>query len=148
MINNSTEIKKVKHEPEALLAKQNTCNNASLEIKEEQLDISKQWMQTGNVNVYRETFIVKKTFIVDVEREELVIENKVNNEQATNHGKLNTAIIRIPLSEQNVKFTKHRVALEDVSIYRKEIADIKSIEATLKKENLKIKISGDLKIRD
>ena len=151
MINNSTDINKSNHSPESLLANQNNCNtnnNVIFKIKEEQLDISKQWMQTGDVNVYRETFIVKKTFTIEVEREELVIENKIINTQNTNKINTNTNIIRIPLSEENVEFTKHRIALEDVSIYRQKIEDIKNIEATLKKEKVKINILGDLKIKE
>ncbi len=43
-------------------------------------------------------------------------------------------VVRIPLFEESVQFTKHNVALEDVSIYKHKIEDIKSIEATLKRE--------------
>ena len=143
MINNSTEIKKAKPTSDILFAKQNTCNtrnNVVFDIKEEQLDISKQWMQTRDVNVYRETFIIKKTFTIEVEREELIIENKGINTQTTNHRDTNTDIIRIPLSEENVEFTKHKIVLEDVSIFRQKIEDIKNIETTLKKEKLNFKI--------
>lgn len=147
MINNSSEIKKTNQTPKSLSTKQNTCENVIFEIKEEQLDISKQWMQTGDVNVYREILMIKKTFTIEVEREELVIENTVLNAQSSNHRNINAGIIRIPLSEENIEFTKHKIALEDVSIYRQKIEDIKNIEATLKKEKLKVKISRDLKIK-
>lgn len=151
MIKNFEKSKKTNQTTEALYTKQNMCNtnnNVILEIKEEQLDISKQWMQTGYVNVYRETFKVKKAFTIEVEREELVIESTVNKTQTINHTNINTNIIRIPLSEENVEFTKHRITLEDVSIYKQKIKDIKNIEATLKSEKLKVKILGDLKIKD
>ena len=45
-----------------------------------------------------------------------------------------TEVIRIVLSEEQVEFTKHRVALEDVSIYKQLIKDIKHIEETLRRE--------------
>lgn len=146
MKNNSTKNKNEKLIPEKITSKQNICNankDVTLEIKEEQLDISKKWMQTGEVHVYRETSKINKSFTVEVEREELVIEKKT---LGTNHTDKDTEVIRIPLSEENVEFTKHRITLEDVSIYKQKIEEIKSIEATLKKEESKVRISGDLKI--
>ena len=50
--------------------------NVTFQIKEEQLDIAKKWIQTGEVKVYRETFTEEKNFTVPVKREELVIEKK------------------------------------------------------------------------
>jgi stress response protein YsnF len=38
----------------------------TLQIKEEQLDIVKKWVQTGEVKVYRETFTEEKTFTIPV----------------------------------------------------------------------------------
>ena len=40
------------------------------------------------------------------------------------------------------------VALEDVSIYKQQIEDIKHIEETLNREAAKVKISGSPKVRD
>ena len=151
MINNFTEIKNTKHTQNTIPLVEtvyNTSKNVKLDIKEEQLDITKKWMQTEEVNVYRETFTVKKHFTLEVEREELVIEKKAIHNPLTDSPCMDTEIIRIPLSEENVKFTKHKIALEDVSIYKQKIKDIKSIETTLKKEKLKVEISGDLKIKD
>ena len=46
--------------------------------------------------------------------------------------------MRILLSEEKVEFTKHKIALEDVTIYKQQIDDIKHIEATIKHEESKI----------
>jgi uncharacterized protein (TIGR02271 family) len=57
-----------------------------------------------------------------------------------------TDTIRILLNEEQVEFTtKHRVALEGVSIYKQQIEDIKHIEETLKREEPKVIISGSPK---
>lgn len=114
-------------------------SDVTLQIKEEQLDIAKKWMQTDEVKVYREVFKEEKLFTVPVERIELVIENKTKEAP--------DQIIRIPLSEERVEFSKHKVTLEDVSIYKEKIEDIKHIEETLKREKVKVKISGSLKVK-
>jgi len=121
---------------------------ATFQIKKEQLDIAKKWLQTGEVNIYRETFTEKKTFTVPVRREELVIKKKVLDSADSDIKNMPTEIIRILLSEEHVEFTKHKVNLEEVSIYKQEIQDIKHIEETLKREDLKVKISDSLKFLD
>ncbi|MBW9172072.1 YsnF/AvaK domain-containing protein [Clostridium estertheticum] len=114
---------------------------ATFQIKKEELDIAKEWLQTGEVNIYRETFTEKKTFTVPVKREEIVIKKKVLASADSEIKNMPTEIIRIPLSEEHVEFTKHKVNLEEVSIYKQQIQDIKHIEETLKREALKVKIS-------
>ncbi|KMT21928.1 YsnF/AvaK domain-containing protein [Clostridium cylindrosporum] len=120
--------------------------SATLEIKEEQLNIAKKLIKTGEVKIYREEFTEEKSFTIPVIREELVIEKKV---LSSNNSKLKdspTETIRIPLSEEQVELTKHKVALEDVSIYKQKIQEIKHIEETLKKEEVKVKVSGSPKV--
>ncbi|MCB2358035.1 YsnF/AvaK domain-containing protein [Clostridium estertheticum] len=121
---------------------------ATFQIKKEQLDIAKEWLQTGEVNIYRETFTEEKTFTVPVKREELVIKKKVLVSDDSEIKNMPTEIIRIPLSEEHVEFTKQKVNLEEVSIYKQQIQDIKHIEETLKREALKVKISDSLKFLD
>jgi len=122
-------------------------SNVKIQIKQEQLDIAKEWIQTGEVKIYRETLMENKTFNVPVKREELVIEKKTIASVKIGHKDSLTEVIRIPISEEQVEFTKHMVTLEDISIYKEQIEDIKHIEDTLKKESAKIKITGSPKVR-
>lgn len=122
--------------------------DVTLQIKEEQLDIAKKWIKTGDVKVYRETFSEEKNFTVPVIREELVIEKTSLPYDNLEKKDSETEIIRIPISEEQVELTKHKVTLEDVSIYKEQIEDIQHIEETLKKEKAKVKISGSPRVRD
>lgn len=151
MAKDSTENKNDEYVPNVATLKQSICNpnkNVTLKIKEEQLDISKEWMQTGDVKIYRESSTLQKSFTVPVERVELVIEHTIPAGITTKHNDMHTEVIRIPLSEESIEFTKHKVTLEDVSIYKQKIQDIKIIEATLKREEAKVKVSGSLRIKD
>lgn len=56
-----------------------------------------------------------------------------------------TEAIRILLNEEQVEFTKHRVALEGVSIYKQQIEDIKHLKRHRKREEPKVIISGSPK---
>ncbi|AFQ43336.1 YsnF/AvaK domain-containing protein [Desulfosporosinus meridiei] len=141
-------INNAKYIPETSAPKQNFTNNVTLQIKEEQLDLAKKWMQTGEVKIFRESFIQEKSFTVPIKREELVIERKDFVSATPEHKVEPPNVIRIPLSEEQIEFIKHRVDLEDVSIYKQQIVDIKHIEETLKREDLKVKISGSPKVSD
>ena len=122
--------------------------NEILQIKEEQLEIAKKWIQSNDVKVYREVFTEEKSFTVPITREELVVEKKVLASATAGQNEIPTEAIRIVLSEEQVEFTKHKVALEDVSIYKQQIEDIKHIEETLKREEAKVIINGCPNVRD
>ena len=122
--------------------------DVTLQIKQEQLDIAKKWIQTGEVNIYRETFTEEKSFTVPVNREELVIEKKSIDIGTSTHEDMTKEVIRIPLNEEKIEFTKQRVDLEDVSIYKEQIQDIKHIEETLKCEEPRVKVSGSAKVSE
>ena len=139
------------HSSEISIPKQSVSNyrdNVTLQMKEEELHLAKKWIQTEDVKIYRETFNEEKSFTVPVKHEELVIENKTLASATSEYKYVPTEAIRIRLSEEQVELTKHKVALEDVSIYRQQIKDIKHIEETLKREEAKVEICGSPKVTD
>ena len=115
--------------------------DVTFQIKEEQLNIAKQWLQTADVKVYRETLTSEKSFSIPVKREELVIEHTTLSSSTKCQNDVPPEVIRILLSEEQIKFTKNMVSLEDVSIYKQQIDDIKHIEETLKREEPRIKFT-------
>ena len=121
-------------------------NDVTLKIKEEQLDIAKKWIETGKVKVYKNTFMEEKHFTVSVMREELVIENNSFTADVTNQQTDPLEVIRIPLSEEHVEFKKSRVDLEEISIYKQKIQDIKHVEEVLRREEVKVKGFGDIAV--
>lgn len=124
--------------------KANDTEDAFLQITKEKLDIVKKWVQTADVKVYKEILQEERTFTMPILREELVIEKKVVSSENTASEDTTPETIRIPLSIEQVSFTKHKTKLEDVSIYKQQVNDIKHIEASLKKEQVRIKTYGNL----
>lgn len=116
-------------------------NIEKLLLREEKLDISKNKVQTGDVNIYKDIIKEDKTITVPIVREELVIENQ----RANNKG---FETIRIPINEEQIEVIKHPMVLEEVDIYNDNYKGMKHIETTLKKEILRTETSGDGKIID
>lgn len=137
----------ISQEKEFTTEQENKINtdNIKLQLKEEQFDIEKSWIQLGDVKVYRETFTENKSVTVPVKREELVIEKKVLSDSSESKN-VATEVIRIPLSEEKLEIEKHKVNLSEVSIYKDQLQDILHIEETLKREDLRIKTTGSVKV--
>ncbi|MPN13370.1 Stress response protein YsnF [bioreactor metagenome] len=119
-----------------------------IRIKEEQLDIAKRWVETGDVKIYKETYTKEKSFTIPVVCEELVIEKITFPSSNIGNQEVEKEFIRIPLSEEQIEFRKKNVALENVSVYKEKIEEIKHIEETLNKERARLKISGSPQIID
>ena len=125
-----------------------TKHHQKLKLREEQLEISKELIQTGNVDIHKEVIKEEKTIVVSVTREELVIEKKTSNADTSNDENSHTDVIRIPISEERIEVVKHPVIIEDVSVYKRQFQENQHIEEVLKKEKLNIEILGDVKVRD
>ena len=121
---------------------------ATLKLRQEQLAVAKKWIQLGEVKIYKVAIAEEKTFTVPVIREELVIEKKSFPLAAPNHENIPVDAVHILLSKEQVEFTKHKVTLENVSIYKQQIKDVKHIEETLKREEAKVKISESLQVKE
>ncbi len=114
----------------------------TLQLHEEQLDISKKWIQTGKVTVRREVVTEIKRIEVPVAREELVIEKKILDAKSSDQQTEHTETIRIPISEERIEIIKHPTALEDISIYKNKFEEMVQFDETLKKEILHMNTTG------
>ncbi|OSB19381.1 hypothetical protein B2H94_09875 [Clostridium sporogenes] len=119
-----------------------------MQLREEQMKISKNKIKTGEVSIHKEVLTEEKNITVPVKREELVIENTVCDPQFHDKSEGHTETIRIPIKEERIDIKKKPVDLEDVSVSKDQYEEIKHITETLKKEIPHISINGDAKIVD
>lgn len=106
----------------------------TLQLREEQLEIKKERVQTGEVKIHKEIVEGKKTITVPVRREEMVIEAGDEEE------------IRIPLKEEEIEITKHPVKIADVSITKRQIEEMEQVKTALKKETASFEVEGEVDI--
>ncbi|EKO1912256.1 YsnF/AvaK domain-containing protein [Clostridium botulinum] len=119
-----------------------------MQLREEQMKISKNKIKTGEVSIHKEVLTEEKNITVPVKREELVIENTVCDPQFHDKSEGHTETIRIPIKEERIDIKKKPVDLEDVSVSKDQYEEVKHIAETLKKEVPHISINGDAKIVD
>ncbi|WP_150265489.1 YsnF/AvaK domain-containing protein [Paenibacillus tepidiphilus] len=117
-----------------------------LRLREEQLDVSKNRVQTGEVNVRKEIVEEQKTINVPVSHEEIVVERRpVNNDtSASPIGQEET--IRIPVSEEKVEVTKNTVVTGEVDIHKREVQGTEQVKDTVKREEARVDKTGDVRV--
>lgn len=108
-------------------------------IREEELDILKEQIKTGEVSVHTETINEVKTITVPISKEQLVIEKNMIP-GATDEP---SETIRIPLSEEKLEINKHKVLLNEVYIQKHRFQELKHISEVLKKEQVHVEIVGE-----
>lgn len=123
-------------------------NITTFSLKEEQLDIFKKRVKTGNVSVHKEFVEEKKNIVVPTIREELVIQNKSLDTQDGNKANQHYEILRIPISEERVEIIKHPVAVNDVSMYKRQFHDTVNVKELCKKEKVVVTTTGNPQIID
>jgi uncharacterized protein (TIGR02271 family) len=124
----------------------NTVDSKNIVLHKEELDISKDTVQTGEVILNKEVIEEQKTVNVPVMHEEIVIERRALNNQTTSSSISDDETIRVPVNEEKVQVGKHTVATEEITLYKKQVEDTKEINETLQREDISIDSTGDANI--
>jgi uncharacterized protein (TIGR02271 family) len=120
----------------------------SLKLREEQLDVNKQRVQTGEVEVKKEVVDEEKTVNVPVQHEEVYVErravDKTEADTTTPIGEDET--IRVPIVEEKVEVKKKPVVSEELVIGKKQVTETQSVTENVKREEAKVEKEGDASV--
>lgn len=126
--------------------KNETKSDGKLELRQEELDISKNKVQSGEVTLSKDIIEEEKTVDVPVMHEEVVIERKALDHEPSDTPITSGETIRIPVSEEKVEVGKHTVLTGEVTAHIRRVDDTKTVKETLKKEEAHIDRDGDTNI--
>lgn len=127
-----------------------------LRLHEERLNVDKERVQTGEVNVGKHVVEENQTFEVPVEREEVYVERRPVNEETTGNsfdkdsGLSGDAYqegenIHIPVSEERVEVTKKDVVAEEIVVGKRKVQDTETVNETVRREEADIDEDTNLK---
>ncbi|KOF11968.1 hypothetical protein AC739_00160 [Planococcus glaciei] len=123
----------------------------TLRLHEERLNVNKDRVQTGEVNVGKHVVESEQSIEVPVEREEVYIERRpVNEEVSSTEGGLGTGAyeendtIHVPLSEERVEVTKKDVVSEEIVVGKRKVQDTETVNETVRREEADIDEDGQL----
>lgn len=120
------------------------------------MNVGKERVQTGEVNVGKHVVEEEQTIEVPVEREEVFVERRPVNEDASTYkddGIFNSTdaytedeTIHVPLTEERVEVTKKDVVSEEIVIGKRKVTDTEHVNETVRKEVADI--DGDITDND
>ncbi|ARE88532.1 YsnF/AvaK domain-containing protein [Clostridium formicaceticum] len=123
-------------------------DDEKLRLRQEELDISKNRVQVGEVELSKEIIEEQKIVDVPVTHEEVVIERRAINNEASDSPITDEEAIHIPISEEQVQVGKHTVVTGEIEVHKREVEDTKHIEETLKREEAHVNKEGNARIID
>jgi uncharacterized protein (TIGR02271 family) len=121
----------------------NEFDKIKLQVREEIIDITKQWEPYAEINWHKEVIREEKNISIPTLREELVIEKRLSNPKSNEQ---QTEIIRIPIREERVEIIKHTFNVEEVIIDKHQLDQEEILNTSLKKEVPFYKITGNPKV--
>lgn len=124
-----------------------TDEERSLKLREEQLDVSKERVQTGEVGVHKDVVEEQKTVHVPVTHEEVYVERRpVDGSTADTAPIGDDETIRVPIVEEKVEVTKKPVVSEEIVIGKKQVTETEQVTENVKREEARIEKDGDAKV--
>ena len=117
-----------------------------VQLREEQLQVNKQPVQTGEVGIRKEVVTEQKSINVPVNREEVVIERRPVSGEVSNEPISEGETIRVPVSEEQVNVSKETVATGEVAIGKRQVQETQQVSEAVRREKAHIEREGDVSI--
>ena len=116
-----------------------------LRLRGEQLNVSKQAVQAGEVDLSKQVISQQQTVNVPVTHEEVYIENRpVTDATVDDNTPIGTdETIRVPVSEERVNVSKDTVVTGEVSIGKRAVQENQQVTDTVRHEEARLTESGN-----
>ena len=117
-----------------------------LKLREEQLQVYKQPVQTGEVGLHKEVVSEQQSITVPVTHEEVYIERRAGSGQVADTPIGEGESIRVPVSAEQVQTRKQTVETGEVAIGKRAVQETQQVSDTVRHEEARIDRSGDANV--
>jgi uncharacterized protein (TIGR02271 family) len=124
---------------------QDNQTSGSLELHKEELDITKNKVDAGEVVLSKNVVEEQKTVEVPVMHEEVVIKRTPVNERSSAAISAEETI-HIPVSQEEVQVNKYTVTTEEVTASKRQVEDTQQVQETLRTETANVNTTGSVEI--
>lgn len=142
-----------------------TTDNQTIQVREETLQVFKQWVAAGEVRVRKRVVTENKTFTVPVSREEIIIERYPAHDQMegtsiTSTGEnmpesegtiVSLAVgdsMTIFLREEQVHIEKVPMLVEKVILTKRIVQEMRTIHETVQREQVHVEPVGNVRVHE
>lgn len=119
-----------------------------LQLREEQLDVNKNTVRSGEVEVHKDIVEERKEMDVPVSHEEVVIERRSVGDVPTDQPVGLDETIRVPVSEEQVEVNKRNVVTGEVEVHKRDVHETEHVSDTLRREEARIEKDGHPDMRE
>ncbi len=119
-----------------------TDQEQRMQLREEQLRVGKQAVQTGEVGLGKEVVSEQQTIAVPVTHEEVVIERRPGSGQPSDTPIGEEEMYRVPVREEQVSVQKQPVVREEITLGKRQVQDTQQVTETVLREEAHIEREG------
>lgn len=118
-----------------------------IELREEELQVRKQAMQTGEVGISKEVVSEQRTLEVPVTREEVVVERHAVDRRPSDRPVDDRGeVIEVPLRQEEVTLEKRPVVYEEVEVGKRSVQETQQVSGTVRREELAVEREGQVNV--
>jgi uncharacterized protein (TIGR02271 family) len=128
------------------MSSQQNQTEGSLQLHKEELDITKNNVDAGEVVLSKDVVEEQKTVDVPVMHEEVVIKRTPLNNEKSNDSISAEETIHIPVSQEQVQVNKYTVTTEEISAAKRQVEETQQVQETLKREEAHVNTTGSVDI--
>ncbi len=123
-----------------------TEGEQNLKLREEQLRVQKQPVETGEARLRKDVVAEEKTMDVPVTHEEVYLERRPASGEPSDTPIGESETYRIPVREEQVTVEKQPVVREEVAMGKRQVQETQRVSDTVRREEAHIERSGDVTI--
>jgi uncharacterized protein (TIGR02271 family) len=117
--------------------------DVSIPVVEEQVQVTKRARQKGQVKITKSVVEEQKQMTVPVLREEVRVERVPADGTAATGARFENDSVTVPVMEEQVEVTKRPVVKEEVRVSKTAHVDQRSVDATVRREEVDVKEDDD-----
>lgn len=125
---------------------QTNQDEGALQLHKEELDITKNNVNAGEVVLSKDVVEEQKTVDVPVMHEEVVIKRTPLNNQTSDASINSEETVHIPVSQEQVQVNKYTVATEEISASKHQVEETQQVQETLKHEEAQVNTTGSVNV--
>jgi uncharacterized protein (TIGR02271 family) len=124
-----------------------TENEQHLKLREEQLQVQKQPVETGEVRVRKDVVSEQQSVDVPVTHEEVYVERRPGSGQPSDTPIGESEAYRVPVHAEQVTVEKQPVVREEVALGKRSVQETQRVSDTVRREEAHVEREGDVNIQ-
>lgn len=122
------------------------AEDAHLDLREEELDIDKHRVETGDVTLHKDIVEEEQSVTVPVSHDQVVIEQRAVDHEPTDEPITEEETVYIPVTAEKIDVEKHTVVTGEVSAHKRSVQETEQVHDVLRKEVADIESHGNADI--